>query len=629
MSITSGSFGIFGQTRRGAAKPAAKPAAGNAASSGCKGGWRGVVTLRKTLKDSLQSDEPGIRKSIDRIKHITSRDYQYFANAVVTDANPYAPKVNTKIKFSDKDNNWGEERVFDSCGSREKGHWFIIEGTDNRTTTAEASGSADSFNLTVDEASGIYHFNVGYPDAKGTYNREEHTKRSGHCQAKNNTPFDRSTNEATKVDGESVSVTGAKMDPNNPNVLQGSKTWGDDGRGEVRSFVYTATWYFTRCPGDVIVTNLRFEDMKFPNWDNWQEIVEQNGTIDGNLVKITAQVVNLSSEDKFVDVNFKETYKGDKWDGARPDMPLKSSVEDLGTSIKLGAGESRDVEVLWNSQGYSWFDDGRPRYLQRIKAEAWENFKLKDSMTKNLKLSPKPIVFVPGMWTSKNSMELYQNLLTLTHSYGWKANIGSQALAKGTITVEGQSAPTNGNKSVYDKADTLAKYVTEIQKQNNAWHVDMVAHSTGGLVARLFVHKQEVWPDGLPVVKHLLMLGTPNNGVPCAADTVKLNDAFDGFIKTAEELKPEEIARFNQFVKERKGTKFSALAGNGIPLTCASLEKGDGFVSAESAKFGIEDYALTSDSHPDLLDAKHFGDFIKPRVVTGPRGTYPIRAKTE
>lgn len=73
----------------------------------------------------------------------------------------------------------------------------------------------------------------------------------------------------------------------------------------------------------------------------------------------------------------------------------------------------------------------------------------------------------------------------------------------------------------------------------------------------------------------------------------------------------------------------AALVGNGIPLTCASIEKGDGFVSAESAKFGIEDFQLTGDSHPDLLQAKHFGNFIRPRVVTGPRGTYPIVARPE
>nr|HMT08211.1 hypothetical protein [Pyrinomonadaceae bacterium] len=66
----------------------------------------------------------------------------------------------------------------------------------------------------------------------------------------------------------------------------------------------------------------------------------------------------------------KETYKGDKWDGSRPDYPLHESV-----TVRLGPNEEREVEVLWNTQGFAWFDDGRPRYLQRVKVEAWEEFK--------------------------------------------------------------------------------------------------------------------------------------------------------------------------------------------------------------------------------------------------------------
>ena len=157
----------------------------------------------------------------------------------------------------------------------------------------------------------------------------------------------------------------------------------------------------------------------------------------------------------------------------------------------------------------------------------------------------------------------------------------------------------------------------------------MLAHSTGGLVARLYVHKaMEVLPDNYPVVKHLMMLGTPNQGVPCA-DTMKTNDAFKNFSKTADELMPEEMARFNQYVKERKGTKFSALIGNSLPLLCASPAWNDGFVSVESAKFGVEDFAFTKDRHPDLLDQKNFANFIKPHLVTGPRGTYPLPVKSE
>ncbi len=627
LSLTSVLFNIsiFAQTRRTTTKPKTQTVSSSQNQTRCVGGWSGVVSFKKTLKDSLESDEPGIRKEKDRIKHKTSRDYDYTARAIVDGTNPQAAVVNTKVNFSDKDLKWGEERVWDTCNSRENGHWFIIEGTDNRVTEAKTEGSAKSFNLSVDEMGETYSFNLQFPDANGTFNRVEDVKKSGHCQAKNNEPFNRKTNEPFKINGESFSVYGQKIDPNSPDKISGTKIWGDDGKGAVRSFVYQVTWTFTRCPQKLLITDLRFEDMKFPNWNDWQEIVEQNGTIDGNLVRIKAKVLNMSSEPKFAEITFKETYKGDKWDGARPDYPLKDSS----ISVRLDAGEEREVEILWNTQGFAWFDDGRPRYLQRIKVEAWEEQKLKDSMTKNLKISPKPLVFVPGIWTSPKVLELYQNLLTVSHSYGWKAAIGKEVQGTGTINTEGQNIPTKGGKTIYDKADTLTKYVENVQKANNAWHVDMVAHSTGGLVARLYIHKQmQVLPDNYPVVKHLMMLGTPNLGVPCA-DSMKWNDAYDGVLITAKEIMPAEIAIFNQYVTQRKGTMFSALVGNGSSTLCASIEKSDGFVSVESAKFGVEDFAFTKDSHPDLLEPIHFGEFIKPHIVTGPRGTYPLPVKSE
>ena len=142
-SILSGSFAVFGQTRRTTAPKTNQPVADKKTSQKCAGGWSGVVTFKKTLMDSLESDEPGIRKEIDRIKHKTSRDYDYSARAVVDGANPQKPAVNTNINFTDNDLNWGEERVWDSCDSRENGHWFIIEGVDDRSTQAQAEVRRD------------------------------------------------------------------------------------------------------------------------------------------------------------------------------------------------------------------------------------------------------------------------------------------------------------------------------------------------------------------------------------------------------------------------------------------------------------------------------------------------------
>lgn len=618
MVLLSG-MSAFGQRTR-----TVKSSSGQAkaAATGCRGGWSGIVTYTKTLRDSLTSDEPGIRKNIDRIKHKTNRDYNYTGRTIVDGADPERPVVTSKVDFSDKDTSWGEERVFDTCNSRESGHWFIIEGNDDRLTKAQAEGPARSFNLSVDELTGLYSFNLQLPHAVGTFNREEHVKRSGHCQAKNNLPFDRSTNETAKVDGESFSIYGERLDPDNPDRIAGSKTWGDDGKGAVRSFVYTVTWRFTRCPQKLLITDLRFEHMKFPNWDDWQEINQYQGTIDGNWIRIKAKVLNLSAEAKFAEVSFKETYKGDRWDYMQPDRPLKDSS----VSVRLEPGEEREVEVLWDSTGYAWFDDGRPRLLQRIKAEAWEEYKLKDSMTKNLKIAPKPLIVVHGIWSSPESFKPgYQNYMLVAHSDDWRAFIAGDKVGHGKLDVGGKFMSGGETRSVYDNADQLDKYIKYAQTESNAWHIDMVAHSTGGLIARLWLHKfaKEDLPDRVPHVLHLLMLGTPNNGVPCADAMKNASAQFRDKLRAADELMPDEMARFNRFVRNTKGTKLSSLVGIGSIVGCTSIHTGDGFVPYESARYGVADYAYADDVHPDLVSNQNFIDFVLPRVVKGPKGTYP------
>src|SRR5712664_3161586 len=85
-NLLGGIVAINAQTRRSSARqrtPAKldQKVSNNRSPTKCAGGWTGVVTYRKTLKDSFQSDEPGIRKSIDRIIHRTSRSYDYTGRA--------------------------------------------------------------------------------------------------------------------------------------------------------------------------------------------------------------------------------------------------------------------------------------------------------------------------------------------------------------------------------------------------------------------------------------------------------------------------------------------------------------------------------------------------------------------
>lgn len=344
---------------------------------------------------------------------------------------------------------------------------------------------------------------------------------------------------------------------------------------------------------------MRTRHPKYPNFDDWQEISEQAGTVDGNVVKIKARVLNASGETKYADVKFKETYRGDKWDGARPDAPLADAT----VSVRLGPGEEREVETVWDSSGYAWYDDGRPRLVQRLKAELEENGKKTDELTKNLKVAPKPLVLVHGLWSNWRAWEAWQNILTTTHSYDWKAFPVGERPEKGVMNTGGAFLSTGPTKGIFENSQQLGKYVRHAQEDRNAWHVDIVAHSMGGLISRHYVHHfMPPSPDGRPQVAHLLMLGTPNLGSP-RADV--MNSTFEVLGKQVEAVR-----------------QLRPLAGNPLPVMCKTVVWNDGVVPVESAKWKIRDHALSKNVHTELTGTADFSAFVKPRLAVGPKGDH-------
>ncbi len=419
----------------------------------------------------------------------------------------------------------------------------------------------------------------------------------------------------TTIEGHSLTSDGTnRINPSDPNRISGSYSTTLLGITE------TITWNLQKCGAPLRITDLSFEDMKFPNWNDWREVVEQRGTTDGNLVKIKAKILNASGETKYPDISFVETYKGDKWDGARPDSKLENS----GTSISIEAGDEKEVEFVWDSSGYAWFDDGRPRYLQRIKVELEDNGNKVDEMTKNLKVAPKPLVLVHGLWSNWTAWETWQNILTTTHSYDWKAFPVGEKPEKGVMNTGGEFMSSQPTNSIFENSQQLGKYIRYAQEERNAWHVDLVAHSMGGLISRHYIHNfmPANSPDGRPQIAHLVMLGTPNMGSPCA-DVMNL--AFEVTGKNVEairQLKPAVVEEFNRINTNRKGVKFSVLAGNPLPVMCKSVVWNDGVVPVQSAVWQIADNALSNSVHTDLKGTKDFSSFVKPRLAIGPKGDH-------
>lgn len=609
--IFSNSFSAFAQTRRGSQTVSTnqkKPAA-----TQCSAAWTGTMSYTRTQS---MSNNKTVERVSGRGQDTTNfqMNYNYNAQVAVLE-NPEkngSSNGRATINHSMTSNETVSAVEKNSCDRGKT--WRDMRGESTSKTETTGTGK-DEANVNVGvNNDGTYTVSVGLPQIKGKTSGSQSSKFSGQCTPKEGKTFNIPATETT-IDGNSLTSDGSnRVNPSDPNRLSGSysKTW--------QNVTETITWNLQKCGALLRFTDLKFEDMKFPNWNDWKEITEQTGTIDGNLLKIKAKILNTSGETKYADVKLKETYKGDKWDGAKPD----GAIEGGEFSVRVDAGEEKEVEMVWDSSGYAWYDDGRPRLVQRIKAELEENGKKTDEMTKNLKVAPKPVVLVHGLWSNWKAWETWQNILTTSHSYDWKAFAVGEKSEKGAMNTGGGFLSTDPTNGIFENSQQLGKYIKYAQEDRNAWHVDIVAHSMGGLISRHYIHQfmPANYQDGRPQIAHLIMLGTPNMGSPCAD---VMNTAFELTGKNVEavrQLRQDVVADFNKVNTNRKGVKFSVLAGNPLPTMCKTVVWNDGVVPVPSAKWQIKDNAESKNIHTELTGTSDFSAFVKPRLAIGPKGNH-------
>ncbi|MBK8149480.1 MAG: alpha/beta hydrolase [Acidobacteria bacterium] len=587
---------------------------GSSSKSACSGAWTGNVTYsrRQTMSDHKVTQRVSNRGKDTRDWEMK---YDYKASVAVLESpekdGSNIGKARIEHSFTTTETVLAQEE--NSC---DRGKSFQVM-TGNFVSKSVATGNASNVEASIGvgvNSDGTYSVSVGIPQIRGMVSGSETSQFAGQCQPKEGKNVTMPST-ATNIDGNSMTTDGShRINPSDPNRISGS--WSQTNLGVTE----TISWTLEKCGAPLRISDLQFEDMKFPNWNDWQEIVEQRGTIDGNLVKIKAKILNTSGETKFADLRLKETYKGDKWDGARPDAPLQDQV----LSVRVDANSEETVEMVWDSSGYAWFDDGRPRLLQRIKAELEENDKKIDELTKNLKIAPKPVVLVHGLWSNWKAWESWQNILTTVHSYDWKAFPVGEKSEKGVMNTGKEFMSSEQTASIGDNARQLESYVRYAQEDRNAWHVDIVAHSMGGLISRYYISQimEANSPDGRPKISHLIMLGTPNMGSPCA-DVMDIAFGMVGkSVEAVRQLTPGYVSGFNRINTQRKGVKFSALAGNPLPTMCKEIVANDGVVSVPSAKWIVKDTAESGNIHTDLTGTSDFSSFVKPRLAIGPKGNH-------
>lgn len=592
----------IGLTLSGAATPVAA-----AAAAKCASGWAGTVEFSR---HQANSDSKTVTRVSGKGTQTTdsSMTYDYTAQVAVRPAPGAEYSLGTaKIDLSSVATETVNSNDRMICPHERTIRQMSGSFVSKSQTRANASGIEAGVDISID-SDGRYTVSVRLPEVKGTASGSNAASFSGQCKPKEATN-QRIAEMPTTVEAMRFSSSGGdRLNPADPNRLSG-------GHSET-SFGVTDSlrWNLRRCGGALRLVDLKFEDMRFPTWEAWQDITEQVGTIDGNIVRLTAIVANDSPDEKAATVKFRDTYKGDKWEGAKPDGLLGEAA------VSIPAGEQREVQFELDSSGYAWFDDGRPRVVQRIKAEIEDKGKKVDDMTRNLKVAPKPVVLVHGLWSNWKAWESWQNILSASHSYDWKAFPVGERPEHGRMRTGEEVGNVDPTNTIAQNADELGRYIEYAQKDRNAWHVDLVAHSMGGLISRRYIHAlMPSYADGKPQVAHLVMLGTPNMGSSCANLISASLDFVGRRMEALRELRPDEVQKFNALHTERKGVPFSILAGSPLPPpACGIMSFHDGVVTVPSAIWTIEDNAQMRLPHTSLTGAEPFSTFVKPRLAVGP-----------
>jgi pimeloyl-ACP methyl ester carboxylesterase len=604
--FSAGLFPVAAQTKR-AAKPVLTKQPTTGSKQNCNGGWSGVVTFSKTR--NYQQDTGKVKQIPHGTNHkIYSQDYKYAGRIAVDGSqNPRAVTAKAQVNLTDVRKKWSRDDQMDTCfyDGKEGSVPQWTEKRESDITNAFGEGEAQ-FWMNVNELSGTYSFNFRFPEAQGTNDRTYDKTAGGWCNPEFNKPESSAKKYPEKVDGEGAEIGDQKINPKTPDVLSGSKTW-TDGNTESTKTVYTVTWSFRRCPAPLELEAVEFDEYRYPKWGEWQKV--DGETVDGNRVRVRARVTNYSSETKFPQLKFIET---------------KANVElpDSQTSISIAPGESREVEYLWDTSGWAWETGGIPASDREVKVEMTEPTVPTKNLSADVLIIPRPVILAHGLWADYTAWDGYDRFFKQAHSTSWNSYAVGANPSDGVMNT-GEKGTWKPSNSIGQNADGLKKQIEAVRRNKNAWQVDIVAHSMGGLIARYYIAEMmDILPTGVPVVSRLVQLGTPNEGSPCAYLADFTFWMLGKQTRAVQDLLPVRLEKFNRSIRNRRGTRFSVLVGNSVPQTCQSNIWGDGVVEIPSARWEIKDYRYTRSIHTDLTSQENFEYFVWRRLAVSWRGNH-------
>ena len=568
---------VFGQ------KKGAKPVA-----SKCSGAWTGTVTYlrRHIIKDDKKT--PRVSNGVDEREFRMT--YEYAAKVLVTEGaannTNNVAKANVDMTMTSRDKT--ESREKNSCDRGKT--WKEMSGTFINRTETSGQGSTNA-NVTVGiNADGTYSVSVGISDIAGKSSGSSSSTYKGQCTEKKGKTLNMPEVPAT-VPGHSITSDGThRVDARTPNAVTGTYT------ERIGDGVEQITWSLEKCGPPLRITGIKLYTPIYPDPNDWGELTtDLHSVTDGNFVKVVATVANFSGDTKTANLKFKELKEGKALPGGEKSASIDPRTEE-------------EVELVWDTSGYAWKGEGEsamPEMQRQIEVSMPE-----DTETKDIKVVPKPIVSIKGLWTNAADHNKFIDFFKAVPGTNW---------------VAGKTA-VDRHKAAIDNAPTVDEVVRGIQRDYNAWHVDMTAHSTGGLAARAYINGlMPTQFDGRPTVSHLVMIWTPNKGTPCV---LGFGGLFSRILyKNADaytELEPDNMKKFNMMVKNKNGVKFTTIASTYYNKTCQSTAPGDSVVPNGSAAWSAKDrvFTIRPFAHGKMIgDVGNFKEVYK-RLAIGPGGNH-------
>jgi len=576
---------IFGQKKTAQTKPAVKK---------CSGAWVGVVKYSRKQTASEAKTTPRISGAAGgEDSKVSEMRYEYKGRALVTEAaeKDGSTKVKAVIssKMTSEEKTSSKEKV--SCDRGKT--WRTQTGNFATATKVEGNDGNAEANVTVGvNDDGTYNVSVAFPPIRGQQEGSFSSNFSGQCTNKKGVD-EKSPPSETSISGNSLISDGShRIDPKNTNRLSGSFT-----QAGIAGMEETMSWSLQKCGAPLMITDVELYQPIHPSYNNWIKI--QNYTIDGNFVKVVAKIANLSGDTKQTTLEVREL----KENALLPEGKMPISVD---------ANEEKEIVYMWDTSGYAWKESGelnQPEINRQIQVKITE-----DSRTENLEIRPKPVIVIPGMWTDKFSFSQFLSYFENMKSAHWAVDY----------------ARVLPNKSAAENAPEVEKRIKEMQERTNAWHVDLVGHSTGGLAGRVYINDlMGQLADGKPTVTNFVMVGTPNRGTPCSVGVDNIISRF--FNRSGEafrEITYKNMQEFNRRYTATKGTKFYGLVGHGYNKTCHLTTPGDGLVPAGSATWQSKDflknikYTPANSTHEFILGETPNMKIIHQWLAIGPKGNH-------